>query len=99
MPKSRKRGGAKAHRKRVQKRNERIGIEKKQFQKKFTEMYEAKYKEIEEQFNKMTAQTENSKIGEFEPEIDSAGFTHEDNFVQFDQETETQSTTTESEGE
>lgn len=96
MPKSRQRGGAKAHRKRVQKRNERIGIEKRQFQKKFNEVYEAKYKEIEEQFNKMTAQTENSTVEEFEPEIDSAGFTYEDNFVQFE---ETQSTNTESKGE
>jgi len=96
MAKSRNRGGAKAHRKRVQKRNEKLGIQKKQFQKAFSQMYETKMNELKEQFEKMSAETENSTVKEFEPEIDSAGFTYEDNFVQVE---ETQSTSTESKGE
>ena len=96
MAKSRLRGGAKAHRKRVQKRNEKIGVQKKKVQQMFSKMYEEKMNELKEKFEKMSAETENSTVEEFEPEIDSAGFTYEDNFVQIE---ETQSTNTESKGE
>ena len=58
MAKSRSRGGAKAHRKRVLKRNTELGIAKKKFQKVFTEMYETKMKEIQEKFEKMSGLTE-----------------------------------------
>jgi hypothetical protein len=40
MAKSRLRGGAKAHRKRVQKRNEKMGIARKQFEKKYNKLIE-----------------------------------------------------------
>lgn len=62
MAKSRNRGGAKAHRKRVQKRNEKLGIQKKQFQKVFTQMYETKMKELQEKFEQLSATTENSEL-------------------------------------
>lgn len=61
MAKSRNRGGAKAHRKRVQNRNQKIGIQKKQFQKVMTEMYETKMKELQEKFEQMSANTENNE--------------------------------------
>lgn len=61
MAKSRNRGGAKAHRKRVQNRNQRIGIQKKQFQKVMNEMYETKMKELQEKFEQMSANTENNE--------------------------------------
>lgn len=66
MAKSRNRGGAKAHRKRVQKRNQRIGIQQKAFQKSFSAMYESKMKELQEKFESLTASTENNEepIGE-----------------------------------
>ena len=62
MAKSRNRGGAKAHRKRVQKRNEKLGIQKKQFQKAFSQMYESKMKELQEQFDKLSAMTESREL-------------------------------------
>jgi len=97
MAKSRLRGGAKAHRKRIQKRNEELGIQKKKFQKVFTEMYETKMNELKEKFEKLSAETENMVTEDInEPLIDSAGFTYEDNFIQ---EGENQTTDTESKGE
>ena len=62
MAKSRNRGGAKAHRKRVQKRNEKLGIQRKQFQKVFSEMYETKMKELQERFQQLSATTEGDEI-------------------------------------
>lgn len=100
MAKSRLRGGAKAHRKRVQKRNEKIGIQKKKVQQMFSKMYEEKMSEVKEKLMSLSSKTETDMTTEetpmFEPEIDSAGFTYEDNFIQ---ETETQSTSTEGKGE
>jgi len=61
MPTSKKRGGAKAHRKRVQKRNEELGIARKKFQKVFTDMYETKLKELQEKFESLSASTENEE--------------------------------------
>jgi hypothetical protein len=61
MPTSKKRGGAKAHRKRVQKRNEELGIARKKFQKAFTDMYETKLKELQEKFESLSASTENEE--------------------------------------
>ena len=60
MPTSRKRGGAKAHKKRVQKRNEELGIARKKFQKAFTEMYETKLNELKEKFESLSGLTENN---------------------------------------
>ena len=56
MPKSRNRGGAKAHRKRVAKRNDKLGVLRKQMQKQYTTMLEQKLKEFEQ---KLSAETEN----------------------------------------
>lgn len=61
MAKSRNRGGAKAHRKRVQKRNEKLGIAKKQFEKAFNKMYSEKMQEIAKAFESMSANTENGE--------------------------------------
>jgi len=61
MPTSKKRGGAKTHRKRVQKRNIELGIQKQKFQKAFTEMYETKLKELQEKFESLSASTENEE--------------------------------------
>jgi len=70
---------AKEHRKKVQKRNARIKQMQTSFnnklQKMLTEKLEEYQKEIESKKNS------DSNDGEtFEPEVDSAGFTHEDNF-------------------
>ncbi len=59
MPTSKKRGGAKAHRKRVQKRNEQLGLMKKNFEKKYTQMLEEKFKEFQDKFS---AETENDTV-------------------------------------
>lgn len=59
MPTSKKRGGAKAHRKRVQKRNEQLGLMRKNFEKKYTQMLEEKFKEFQDKFS---AETENDTV-------------------------------------
>ena len=59
MPTSKKRGGAKAHRKRVQKRNEQLGLMKKNFEKKYTQMLEEKFKEFQEKYS---AETETDTV-------------------------------------
>jgi len=50
MPKSRNRGGAKAHRKRVKERKNKLEIQKRQFQEKMIEMMNQQ-KELENQEN------------------------------------------------
>ena len=54
MPKSKLRGGAKAHRKRVKARNERIAIETKKRQKLMQEMF---MKQLEEMKLQMSGET------------------------------------------
>jgi hypothetical protein len=49
---------AKEHRAKVAKRNEKINVEKKKFQKIYTEMLESKMKELQEKFSKVSGQTE-----------------------------------------
>ncbi len=56
MPKSRQRGGAKAHRKRIAARNAKLGVLRKKMQKEYTSMLEQKLKEFEQ---KVSADTEN----------------------------------------
>lgn len=56
MPKSRQRGGAKAHRKRIAARNNKLGVLRKQMQKQYSTMLEQKLKEFEQ---KLSADTEN----------------------------------------
>lgn len=62
MPTSKKRGGAKAHRKRVQKRNEQLGLMKKNFEKKYTQMLEEKFKEFQEKYSAETDTVEYDSI-------------------------------------
>jgi len=59
MPKSKNRGGAKAHRKRVQSRNNRIrGV-----QRKMQEQYTAEMtKQLEEYRKSLSAETENNEV-------------------------------------
>ena len=59
MPTSKKRGGATAHRKRVQKRNEQLGLMRKNFEKKYTEMLQEKMKELQEKYS---AETETDTV-------------------------------------
>lgn len=54
MPTSKKRGGAKAHKKRVEQRNQKISFAKKQFEKKYTQMLEEKFREFQEKYSGMT---------------------------------------------
>lgn len=68
MPTSKKRGGAKAHRKRVQKRNEQMGLMKKNFEKKYTQMLEEKFKEFQDKFS---AETENETVEYDSIEVDT----------------------------
>lgn len=63
MPKSRKRGGEKAHRKRVQKRNTRMGNEINKLQKLWETEMAAKMEEIRKQ-SEATPQTEENNEGE-----------------------------------
>jgi hypothetical protein len=59
MPKSKNRGGAKAHRKRVQSRNNRI----KGIQRKLQEQYTAEMtKQLEEYRKSLSAETENNEV-------------------------------------
>lgn len=51
MPKSRVRGGQKAHNKRIKNRNMRLGIQKSAVQKKFNELFEAQMKELKEKYS------------------------------------------------
>lgn len=57
MAKSRNRGGAKAHRKRVQKRNQKIGIEQKKMKKAFESFYKMTSSELEKSFERYSALT------------------------------------------
>ena len=59
MAKSRNRGGAKAHRKRVANRNQKINAGKKKMQKLYTEMFT---KKMEEMQNASSAETENNSF-------------------------------------
>ncbi len=58
MAKSRLRGGAKAHKKRVQKRNQELGAVKKQMEKKYTKMFEEQMKLLKEKMNQENQKTE-----------------------------------------
>ena len=64
MPTSKKRGGAKAHRKRVQKRNEQMGLMRKNFEKKYTQM-------LEDLQSKFSSQTENDTVEYDSIEVDT----------------------------
>jgi len=61
MPVSRNRGGAKAHRLRVKKRNINIANAKTNFQKQYTKLMEEK---LEEMRSQLSAQTETTEISE-----------------------------------
>lgn len=56
MPKSRKRGGQKAHNKRVNARNQRIAVERKKMQQAYTDMFQQRLEEFQNQYS---ASTEN----------------------------------------
>lgn len=62
MPQSRKRGGKKAHNKRVKDRNERLAQERKKMNKLYAEMMEQKLKELQEKFSGMTESEETLNI-------------------------------------
>jgi hypothetical protein len=61
MPVSRNRGGAKAHRLRVKKRNINVANAKTNFQKQYTKLMEEK---LEEMRSQLSAQTETTEISE-----------------------------------
>jgi predicted nuclease with TOPRIM domain len=54
MPKSHKRGGQKAHNKRVKARNQRLNGERKKLQQAYTEMFNKRLEELEQQYSGMT---------------------------------------------
>jgi hypothetical protein len=58
MPQSRKRGGKKAHNKRVKVRNEKLAQDRKKMNKLYAEMMEQKLKEFQEKFSGMTENEE-----------------------------------------
>lgn len=62
MSQSKKRGGKKAHNKRVQVRNEKLIQERKKMNKVYTEMMEQKLKEFQEKFSGLTENTEELNI-------------------------------------
>jgi hypothetical protein len=57
MAKSRLRGGAKAHRKRVQKRNEKMGLMKKQFETKYNKLLEEQITLLKEKMEQESAKS------------------------------------------
>jgi len=90
MPKSRKRGGEKAHRKRIQRRNQKLGIQQKQMQKMFDNLRNFNPSDLEESLKKISAMTENESS-----EITSEVETKVQNEEQISSETETQDASTE----
>lgn len=54
MPKSRKRGGEKAHNKRIKARNQKIAIERKKLQETYTEMFQQRLEEFQNQYSGVT---------------------------------------------
>jgi deoxyadenosine/deoxycytidine kinase len=58
MPKSKLRGGAKAHKARVAKRNERLKVERKQAQKQYLQLMEQRLQEFQNKFSGMTENDE-----------------------------------------
>jgi len=54
MPKSKLRGGAKAHKSRVAKRNERLKVERKQAEKQYMQLMEQRLQEFQNKFSGMT---------------------------------------------
>jgi len=54
MPKSKLRGGAKAHKARVTKRNEKLTIERKQAEKQYMQLMEQRLQEFQNKFSGMT---------------------------------------------
>jgi hypothetical protein len=54
MPKSKLRGGAKAHNARVAKRNERLKVERKLAEKQYVEMMEQRLQEFQNKFSGLT---------------------------------------------
>lgn len=65
MPTSKKRGGAKAHQKRVNERNKKISLARKQFEQKYTKMVEERIKELQDKYSGLT---ESEIESEFESE-------------------------------
>ena len=57
MPKSRKRGGQKAHNKRVNARNQRIDVERKKMQQAYTDMFQQRLEEFQNQYSGMSETT------------------------------------------
>lgn len=66
MAKSRLRGGAKAHRKRVQKRNEKMGIAKKQFEKKYNKLLEEQMTLLKEKMEQDAAKSKDETTEEIQ---------------------------------
>ncbi len=64
MAKSRLRGGAKAHRKRVQKRNEKMGLMKKQFEKKYNKLLEEQMTLLKEKMEQESAKSKDETTEE-----------------------------------
>lgn len=64
MPQSKKRGGKKAHNKRVKARNQRMEQDRKKMNKIYTEMMEQKLKEFQENFASMSGETESNNLNE-----------------------------------
>lgn len=57
MPKSRKRGGQKAHNKRVNARNQKIAGERKKMQQAYTDMFQQRLEEFQNQYSGMSETT------------------------------------------
>ena len=54
MPKSRKRGGEKAHNKRVKSRNQNLDAQRKKLQETYTEMFQQKLQDFQNQYSAST---------------------------------------------
>lgn len=60
MPQSKKRGGAKSHRKKVEKRNKEVKAQQTAMQKLFNEAMKAQIEELKKKSEEMSGMTENA---------------------------------------
>lgn len=64
MPKSKQRGGQKAHNKRVKARNQKLNAERKKLQNAYTQMFQQKLEEFQNQYSGQTEEALTAEVVE-----------------------------------
>lgn len=78
MPQSRKRGGKKAHNKRVKARNQKLELDRKKMNKLYSEMMEQKLKEFTDKFSGLTENEELNAENITDVVVDDINVTHKE---------------------